>query len=318
MQTLLRIAQRVAQCDATVLLTGESGTGKEVIAELIHRQSLNASGPFVKINCAALPRELIENELFGAVRGAYTGSHENHWGLFAQAGDGTIMLDEITEMPLEAQAKLLRVLQDRRYRPLGSQQELQVRCRILASTNRPPGEAIQQQRLRLDLYHRLSVVTIHIPPLRERLEDIPPLVQRFISRFSALTGRKIRGITPAALERLVRQQWPGNVRKLENAMYRGVLFCDGECIDVNDLALTSVEAADPPNASKLAALECRAIADALRACGGKKVAAARMLGVSRQTLYNKLQGCASQPPPRIPPDVLGPEPQEFCGPLGAG
>jgi transcriptional regulator with PAS, ATPase and Fis domain len=305
MKDVVRMAHIVAGCDAPVLLTGESGTGKEVVAELIHSQSTHASGPFLKVNCAALPRELIESELFGAVRGAYTGSHENRPGLFTQAENGTLLLDEITEMPLEAQAKLLRVLQDRRFRPLASRQELQVHCRIIASTNRPPDEAIREHILRLDLYYRLSVVTIHIPPLRDRPEDIPPLVQRFISRFGTLTGRQIKGITPAAVERLLRLHWPGNVRQLENEVHRAVLFCHGDRIDLNDLSPPVMESELPQHSAKLAAAERRAISEALETCGGNKVAASRLLGVSRQTIYNKLHEYALESASHAPSDPTG-------------
>lgn len=289
MLTVWRLARRVAESDATVLLTGESGSGKEVVAEYIHRQGARAKGPLIKVNCAALPRELVESELFGATRGAYTGSYENRIGLLMQAEHGTLLLDEITEMPLEAQAKLLRVLQDRCYRPLASRHEVRVNCRFIASTNRDLAEAIREHKLRLDLYYRLSVLTIHVPPLRERREDIAPLVHRFLARFSKLIGQPIKGVTPAALARLERAEWPGNVRQLENEIHRAVLLGEGNCIDVPDLSDGLAESDIVVRPAKLATLERDAILEALQACRGNKVAAAGLLGVARQTLYNKIR-----------------------------
>jgi DNA-binding NtrC family response regulator len=299
MQAVERVLRRVAGSEASVFLTGESGTGKEVVAELIHWLSAHASGPLVKVNCAALPRDLVESELFGAVRGAYTGSVENRLGLFTQADGGTLLLDELTEMPVTAQGKLLRVLQDRRFRPLGAHRELQVNCRVIAATNLRPELAIQAQKLRLDLYYRLSIVTIHLPPLRERREDIPLLVQRFIARFSELMGRPVTGVTAAALTSLIEHDWPGNVRQLENVLHRAVLLCEGDQVDVPDLALAPPAAglpATPP--SDLAGVERDAIIEALRRCEGNKVAAARLLGIARQTLYNKLRDLQLDPDTR--------------------
>jgi DNA-binding NtrC family response regulator len=289
MRAVYRMVQRLASSEAAILLTGESGTGKEVVAEIIHSLGTNSTGPLIKVNCAALPHELVESELFGAIRGAYTGSHENRMGLFTQAEGGTLLLDEITEMPIQVQAKLLRVLQDHRFRPLGCRHEVKVDCRVVASTNRQPQEAIQAHKLRLDLYYRLSVVTIHLPPLRERREDIPPLVDQAISRYSRLTGRRIAGITPAALDRLTRFEWPGNVRQLENELHRAVLFCEKDCIDVEDLTVAQSGPASAARPAMLAASERDAIVQAMRCSAGNKVEAARLLGVSRQTLYNKIR-----------------------------
>ncbi|MBE7503772.1 MAG: sigma-54-dependent Fis family transcriptional regulator [Verrucomicrobiales bacterium] len=299
MQAVERVLRRVAGSEASVFLTGESGTGKEVVAELIHRLSTHATGPLVKVNCAALPRDLVESELFGAVRGAYTGSVENRLGLFTQADGGTLLLDELTEMPVTAQGKLLRVLQDRRFRPLGAHRELQVNCRVIAATNLRPELAIQAQKLRLDLYYRLSIVTIHLPPLRERREDIPLLVQRFIARFSELMGRPVRGLTATALAHLLEHDWPGNVRQLENVLHRAVLLCEGDQVDVADLALPPSPSSSPATSpTDLAGVERDAIIEALRRCEGNKVAAARLLGIARQTLYNKLRDFELDPDTR--------------------
>lgn len=293
MKNILRLIEKVAPSDATMLITGESGTGKEVIANLVHSASLRAQGPFVKVNCATLPRELIESELYGAVKGAYTGAHTDREGLFKQAQNGTILLDEISEMPLDTQSKLLRVLQEKEYRPVGGKTSIKADCRVIASTNRRPEDAMRDNKLREDLFYRISAVAIHLPPLRERREDILPLASSFLKRFAAQAGRSLEGFSPAAATVLQQYDWPGNVRQLENEVQRAVLVCEADMVDVPDLSSSRLAAvgaaAGQHNLAGLEALERNAIINALEHSGGNKAAAARELGVTRQTLYNKMR-----------------------------
>ena len=204
MKNVVRTIRRVAPSDVSILITGESGTGKEVIADLIHTASARASGPLIKINCAALPRELIESELFGSVKGAFTGAHTDREGLFRQAEGGTLLLDELSEMPIDTQSKLLRVLQEKEVRPVGGRTSYKTDCRIIAATNRKPEEAIRDGKLREDLFYRISAVSVHLPPLRERRDDILPLATAFLKRFAAQANRDISGFSPEAAERLLR------------------------------------------------------------------------------------------------------------------
>src|SRR5438270_1192073 len=225
MRAVMRTIERIAPSDVSILITGESGTGKEVVADLVHTLSPRNKGPFIKINCAALPRELIESELFGSVKGAFTGAHSDREGLFRQAEGGTLFLDEISEMPIDTQSKLLRVLQDQEVRPVGGKVSYKTNCRIVAATNRKPDDAIKDGKLREDLFYRISAISVHLPPLRERREDIMPLVNSFLKRFVAQSNRPIRGFTPEAVERLTSFEWPGNVRQLQNEIQRAVLLC---------------------------------------------------------------------------------------------
>ena len=228
MQEVVRTVERLAPSDVTVLITGESGTGKEVIADLIHALSPRSKNKIIKINCAALPRELIESELFGSVKGAFTGAHSDREGLFRQAEGGTLLLDEISEMPVDTQSKLLRVLQDQEVRPVGGKTSYKTNCRLIASTNRKPEEAIRDGKLREDLFYRISTISVHLPPLRDRREDIPPLATAFLKRFAAQANRVIHGFTAAAVDRLTAFDWPGNVRQLQNEVQRAVLLCEGD------------------------------------------------------------------------------------------
>ena len=227
MQDVVRTVERIAPSDVTILITGESGTGKEVIADLIHALSPRSKNKIIKINCAALPRELIESELFGSVKGAFTGAHTDREGLFRQAEGGTLMLDEISEMPVDTQSKLLRVLQDQEVRPVGGKSSYKTNCRLIASTNRKPEEAIKESKLREDLFYRISAISVHLPPLRDRRDDILPLANSFLKRFAAQANRDIRGFKPEAIERLTAFDWPGNVRQLQNEVQRTVLLCEG-------------------------------------------------------------------------------------------
>ncbi|MCX8092169.1 MAG: sigma-54 dependent transcriptional regulator [Verrucomicrobiae bacterium] len=298
MQEVVRTVERIAPSDVTVLITGESGTGKEIIADLLHAMSHRRSGRIIKINCAALPRELIESELFGAVKGAYTGAHTDREGLFRQAEGGTLFLDEISEMPVDTQSKLLRVLQDQEVRPVGGKTSYKTNCRVIAATNRKPEDAIKEGKLREDLYYRISTISVHLPPLRERREDIMPLANAFLKRFAAQAKRPITGFTPAAIERLMAFDWPGNVRQLQNEVQRAVLLCEGPLVDAADLSITAVKVpgatteGQDTNFTLLEAVERNAIIQMLKETGGNKLEAARRLGIGRQTLYNKIKAYA--------------------------
>jgi DNA-binding NtrC family response regulator len=294
MQAVVRTVERVAPSDVPILITGESGTGKEVIADLIHALSPRSKGKIIKINCAAIPRELIESELFGSVKGAFTGAHADREGYFRQADGGTLLFDEISEMPVDTQSKLLRVLQDQEVRPVGGKVSYKTNCRLVASTNRKPDEAIKDGKLREDLFYRISAISMDLPPLRERREDILPLANAFLKRFAAQANRIIRGFSPAALERLIAFDWPGNVRQLQNEIQRTVLLCEGDEIDAADLSITSAKAADAgesqdTNFTLLEGVERNAIIQMLKETGGNKLETAKRLGIGRQTLYNKIK-----------------------------
>lgn len=293
MQEVVRTVERVAKSEVTVLITGESGSGKEVIADLLHAMSRRSKGRIIKINCAALPRELIESELFGSVKGAFTGAHTDRDGLFRLAEDGTLFLDEISEMPIDTQSKLLRVLQDQEVRPVGGKTTYKTNCRLIAATNRKPEDAIKDGKMREDLFYRISAISVHLPPLRERREDIMPLCNAFLKRFAAQANRPLTGFTPAAVERLTSFDWPGNVRQLQNEVQRAVLLCEGNAVDASDLSISTaktvgVESQDT-NFTLLEGVERNAIIQMLKETGGNKLEAAKRLGIGRQTLYNKIK-----------------------------
>jgi DNA-binding NtrC family response regulator len=293
MQEVVRTVERIAPSDVTVLITGESGTGKEVIADLLHAMSQRSKGRVIKINCAALPRELIESELFGSVKGAFTGAHTDRAGLFREAEDGTLFLDEISEMPIDTQSKLLRVLQDQEVRPVGGKTSYKTNCRLIAATNRRPEEAIKDGKLREDLFYRISAISVHLPPLRERREDIMPLANAFLKRFAAQANRPLTGFTESAVERFTNFDWPGNVRQLQNEVQRAVLLCEGNSVDATDLSITSVRTqgveTQDTNFTLLEGVERNAIMQMLKETGGNKLEAAKRLGIGRQTLYNKIK-----------------------------
>jgi len=301
MQEILALVERVAPANSTVLLGGESGVGKDLIARAIHQHSRRASGPFVKINCTAIPENLLESELFGYEKGAFTGAVTSKPGKFELADKGTIFLDEIGDVPSVIQVKLLRVLQEREFEHLGGTRTLKVDVRLVAATNRDLRAALEQGTFREDLYYRLNVVPISIPPLREHKEDIPYLVDHFIERFASESGKQISGIAPAALKLLMDFHWPGNVRELENIIERAVAFADGASIDVRDIRLDlsprlassdSGAAAGavpfPPEGITLEQYEDEIIREALRRAGGNKSQAARRLGLSRNALRYRL------------------------------
>ncbi len=286
MQDIVRTVERVAPSDVSILITGESGTGKEVIADLIHIMSPRSKARIIKINCALLPRELIESELFGSVKGAFTGAHTDREGLFRQAEGGSLFLDEISEMPVDTQSKLLRVLQDQEVRPVGGKTSYKTNCRLVAATNRKTDEAIRDGKLREDLFYRISAITVHLPPLRERREDVMPLAK-------AQANRVLKGFTPSAVERLKNFDWPGNVRQLQNEIQRAVLLCEGDEVDATDLSISNVrsaaEGATDTNFTLLEGVERNAIVQMLKETGGNKLETARRLGIGRQTLYNKIK-----------------------------
>ena len=289
----LSLVRRVASSEATVLIRGESGTGKELIAKAIHFASPRASGPLVKVNCAALPETLLESELFGHERGAFTGAVTSRQGRFELANGGTIFLDEIGDLPLPLQAKLLRVLQEREYEKVGSSRPVKVNVRILAASHRPLEALIKAGQLREDLYYRLNVVTILIPPLRERRSDLSLLIEHFLRRFAEKNGKTIRGVTHEARNILLRYDYPGNVRELENLIERAVVLTRDEVIGSGDLPLTvqDSEAADEQGNNltvTVEAVERRMIREALARSEGVQTHAAELLGISERALRYKL------------------------------
>ena len=290
MKSVVRTVERVAPSDVSVFITGESGTGKEVVADLLHALSPRNKGPFIKINCAALPRELIESELFGSVKGAYTGAQSDREGLFRQAETGTLLLDELSEMPVDTQSKLLRVLQEKEYRPVGGRTSYKSDCRVIASTNRPVETALKDGKLREDLYYRISTISIALTPLRERREDILPLANSFLKRFAAQAGQVITGFSPAAADLLQRYDWPGNIRQLQNEVQRAVLMCEGPGVEVQDLSISTTRTAQSDSQLTLMeAMERNTILQILEETQGNKVETAKRLGIGRQTLYNKIK-----------------------------
>jgi DNA-binding NtrC family response regulator len=299
MQEIHELIQAMAPSDANVLITGESGVGKEVIANVIHTHSRRASKPMVKLNCAAFPQAMIESELFGYVRGAFTGAMNDFPGMIAEANGSTLFLDEISEMPPELQTRFLRVLQEREYRPLGSTKTLKADFRVVAATNRPIAQALAHNQLRADLYYRLNTFQIELPPLRERREDIPPLVSSFVKRFAQQLGKPEPQIAPEAFQKLLDYSWPGNVRELQNAIEYAVVLARNDHITVKELpsevqlpaALQNIERSVGQNggAPNLDDLERNAILQALAQCHGNKKKAAQILGIQRPTLYNKMK-----------------------------
>ena len=294
MRRMFDLLESVAGSDANVLIIGESGTGKELAANALHAKSTRAAGPNVKINCAALPKDLIESELFGHVKGAFTGATTDKAGLLEEAHKGSVLLDEITEMPLDLQAKLLRVLEDRQVRRLGGSRTVPVDFRLICSTNRDPEQAVREGRLRQDLYFRINTVTVAMPPLRERGSDIALLAKSFLERFREKHVRPVEGIDPEAYRRLLAYQWPGNVRELEHAIERAVLVARGKEITLSDLPeplraeMGSVTASQPSSGS-LEEIERVSIVRALESTGWNKQAAAAVLGLRRPTLYSKMR-----------------------------
>jgi transcriptional regulator with PAS, ATPase and Fis domain len=282
---VIRRATHVAATEATTCLQGESGTGKEVIARFIHQRSPRRRGPFVAINCAALPEQLLESELFGFERGAFTGAQQSKPGQIELAAGGVLFLDEVTEMTPAAQAKFLRVLQEHEFLRLGGTRPVRVNARIIAATNRNLDDAVAHGEFRADLYYRLNVFDIHIPPLRERRDDILALAAGFLREFAGATVE----LTPGAREALRGHEWPGNVRELRNVLERAVIMCDGGFIDAEHLCLRPRKDVRLSNITDLGTLEKKAIERAMRDADGNKVRAAKQLGISRMQLYCRLR-----------------------------
>jgi DNA-binding NtrC family response regulator len=294
MRRVLDLVARVAPTDATVLIQGESGTGKELIAKAIHHASPQARGPFVAVNCGALPEALLESELFGHVKGAFTGASAAKKGLFEEAHQGTLFLDEIGEMPQPLQVKLLRALQSGEVRPVGSNQAGTVEARVLAATNRDLEQMVRQGGFREDLFYRLNVIAIALPPLRERREDLPLLAEHFLERLGAKQGRDLR-LSPDALDRLLGYAWPGNVRELENAIERAAILSRGDTVGIEDLpphvaaSLALGQAPTLPPQQSLAGVEKSHIIQTLERCGWNYSRASAALGIGRTTLWRKLK-----------------------------
>jgi DNA-binding NtrC family response regulator len=307
MQEIFRLIEMVAPSTASVLITGASGTGKELVARTIHDLSPRKSRPFVAINCAAIPETLMESEIFGHEKGAFTGALERRTGCFELAEGGTLLLDEIGEMPVLTQAKLLRVLEDRKLRRLGSKVETPVDVRVLAATNKVPDEAVSRGELRSDLYYRLNVFNIHMPPLREHREDVPGLVELLLAEMSEKHGRKVAAVSEAVLNQFNNYSWPGNVRELRNTIERAIIVCDGGVIETKHLPPGFGQAplraiASDPDAVRLGVgttveeAEKMLILKTLEATSNNKTRAAEILGISLKTLHNKLKeyGSATQ------------------------
>ncbi len=302
MREIFGLIEQVAPSNVHVLITGESGTGKELVARTLHELSPRKAKPFVAVNCAAIPETLIESEIFGHEKGAFTGAAERRAGCFELASGGSLLLDEIGEMPLPTQAKLLRVLEERKLRRLGARTEQDVDVRVLAATNRAPETAVAEGHLRADLYYRLNVFNIHMPPLRDHMEDLPAMCEAILNQMNEKHGRRVAGVAPSMINRLNSYNWPGNVRELRNTVERAVILCpDGAPLDVGHLppgfGKTPIPAAAASNAGEIGVhvgttvdeAERLLILHTLEATGQNKTRAAEILGVSLKTLHNKLK-----------------------------
>jgi two-component system response regulator FlrC len=291
-QHVLDLALRVALTDATVLISGESGTGKEVLARAVHEGSERAKGPFIALNCAAMPESMLESILFGYEKGAFTGAHQSRPGKFEQANGGTLLLDEITEMPIELQAKLLRVLQEREVERLGGSGLIDLDVRVIATTNRKLTEEVAAGRFREDLFYRLNVFPIELPPLRDRIDDIAPLVKRFMGNHG---GDRLLSLTDGALEKLLGHQWPGNIRELDNCIQRAIILAGGQAIEPHAIVfdttaepMSETSAVPPALDGDLKARERELIFSALTTVNGSRKRACKSLGISERTLRYKL------------------------------
>jgi two-component system response regulator HydG len=295
LQRAIQQARRVARTNATVLITGESGTGKELVARMIHTESLRVRGDFVAVNCAGLTESIIESELFGHVKGAFTGAVRAKKGKFELAHGGTLFLDEIGEIPPNVQVKLLRVLQEREVEPVGGEETVPIDVRLICATHRDLDALVKAGKFREDLYYRIKVIVLRLPALRERPEDVPDLADHFRRVANERNRRKVAGFAPAALERLQRYAWPGNVRELENVVEQAVVLCRDDVIDVADLPEEVTGDRGPqdvlriPVGNTLAEAEKELILETLRKAGGNKTQAAKMLGIGVRTLYRKLE-----------------------------
>ncbi len=298
MQELYGQLARLADTDSSVLISGESGTGKELVARCIHRRSRRSDGPFVAINCAALPETLLESELFGHAKGAFTDARSERKGLFLQAAGGTLLLDEVGELPMTMQAKLLRALEERRVRPVGSDREVDFDVRVLSATNRDLESAVEEKRFRADLFYRINVIQLELPPLRARGTDVLLLSQHFLQKFAAQSDKAVKGIAEPAAERLLSYNWPGNIRELRNVIERAVALTQFEKITVADLpqkirehqgSQFVISGQDPLDFVPLDDVQRQYILHVMEATGGNRTQAARILGLDRKTLYRKLK-----------------------------
>jgi transcriptional regulator with GAF, ATPase, and Fis domain len=290
MQEVIKTAELVAKTKSTVLITGETGTGKELVARAIHYKSAQREMPLIKVNCAAIPESLLESELFGHVRGAFTGATSSKKGKFALADGGTIFLDEIGMMSGSLQAKLLRVLQEREFEPLGSERTQRVDVRVIAASNRDLRQMVADGRFQEDLYYRLNVIPVHIPPLRERREDIPALVEHFIAKHAQRAGKRIDGVAPGVLEMLRAADWPGNVRELENTVERAVVLSQTPVVSVDAVRILAPASSAPAGLPSLNLrqnidwVERETVRRALEAAAGVKKDAAETMGISQRAL----------------------------------
>ncbi len=302
MREIFGLIEQIAPSNVSVLITGESGTGKELVARTLHQLSPRSKRPFVAVNCAAIPETLIESEIFGHEKGAFTGAVERRAGCFELASGGTLLLDEIGEMPSGTQAKLLRVLEERKLRRLGARTEQDVDVRVLAATNRDPGEAVAEGQLRPDLYYRLNVFNIHMPPMREHMEDLPAMAEAMLVQMNQKHGRRVSGVAPSMLDRLMAYDWPGNARELRNMIERAVVLCaDGAPLDAGHLPAAfgksqarAAQALDPAVVqvrvgSTVDEMERLLILRTLEATGQNKTRAAEILGISLKTMHNKVK-----------------------------
>jgi DNA-binding NtrC family response regulator len=314
MKRVADLVVRVAESEASVLIHGDTGTGKELVAQALHAASPRAKGPFVAINCAAVPANLLESELFGHMRGAFTDAKTQRQGLFLEASGGTLFLDEIGEMPLEMQAKLLRALQERRVRPIGSNSEVEFDARVIAATHRNLEVEVEKRRFREDLFYRINVVRIDVPPLRERGSDVLQLAGVFLARFAERSSKGKLSLSPQAAERILAYDWPGNVRELENAMERAVALARLDQITVEDLPEKvrsyradrfALSADEPAEVVSLDEIERRYIYRVIKVLGGNKARAAELLGLDRRTLYRRLERYEGKTQARLDHQSIG-------------
>ncbi len=304
MQKIYDLLERVSDSEASVLVTGESGTGKELVARALHDRGPRRGGPFVAVNCSAVPENLLESELFGHAKGAFTDARADRMGLFSQANGGTLFLDEIGEIPPLVQPKLLRALEERKVRPVGSNAEVDIDVRIVAATNRDLEAAVEEQRFREDLFFRINVIHVDLPPLRSRGTDVLTLAQHFLGRYALQAGKDVRGISPSAAQRLCDYEWPGNVRELRNCMERAVALTRYVDIAVEDLpervakyrrSHVVVASDDPSELVPMEEVERRYIMRVVEAVAGNKTMASKILGLDRKTLYRKLERYKLEP-----------------------
>ncbi len=296
MQEIKKLINKVAKSKTTVLITGESGTGKEIIARAIHSISPGDKFPFVAINVGGIPENLLESELFGYEKGAFTGANNRKPGMFELASNGTLFLDEIGDMPMQLQVKLLRVIQDKKIQRLGGITQIPINARIITATNKDLEKLVKEEKFREDLYFRINVINIHLPPLRERKEDIPHLINYFIKKFNKTMGKKISGMESEAIEALINYNFPGNIRELENIIERAFILADTDKITLKDLGLPettkktkTTEKPDTTNTKTLKQLEREAIIEALLKWEGNRTKASEELGITRRTLLNKIK-----------------------------